>query len=461
MVLAVLMFLYMAVCVQGETRCYDDIGCVSNDPPYWSLTRSVSIFPQSPEEINTQFFLFTRNNIDQYQVVSARDLSTIQNSSLDCSRKSVFIIHGFTDRGDSPWMVDMCRTLLQVENVNCLCVDWSGGSSAIYLQAMNNIQVVGAEVAYFINTIVDNLSCSLSGIHIIGHSLGAHTAGEAGKRRPGIARITCLDAARPGFEGESDVVSVDRSDADFVAAIHSDAGVIGAGMTQLIGHKDFFPNGGSPMTGCGNTLFSDLGELQNLTEAVRNNIACNHVASYYMLTASILNPSGFMGYCATSYSSFQGGAGFPCSSGSCSLMGYYTEPGDASSCRVYYLNTGPRFNYERWRYRVTVQTGGNVYTIGSISVTLYTSDSDNINEINSGPIIGGQIYSGFIDSPLRPPIVRVTFNWNSVVPLNPFFNPTLWAKSVTLTYGIDGAEYKFCVLEATKKNTPQPLDPCP
>lgn len=27
-------------------------------------------------------------------------------------------------------------------------------------------------------------------VHIIGHSLGAHAAGEAGKRRPGIARIT-------------------------------------------------------------------------------------------------------------------------------------------------------------------------------------------------------------------------------------------------------------------------------
>lgn len=37
-------------------------------------------------------------------------------------------------------------------------------------------------------------------VHIIGHSLGAHTAGYAGALVPGLARITGLDPAEPYFQ---------------------------------------------------------------------------------------------------------------------------------------------------------------------------------------------------------------------------------------------------------------------
>lgn len=39
--------------------------------------------------------------------------------------------------------------MLKVEDVNCICVDWHGGSLGLYTQASNNIRVVGAEVAFF------------------------------------------------------------------------------------------------------------------------------------------------------------------------------------------------------------------------------------------------------------------------------------------------------------------------
>lgn len=461
MFLVFLKLLSMVVFVQGDRKCYDDIGCVTNDPPYQSLTRPVSIFPQSPESINTQFFLFTVKNTEQYQVVSAKNRSTLYESNFHGNRSTVIITHGYTEKGNDPWPVKMCQTILQVEDVNCICVDWSGGSSAIYFQAINNVQVVGAEIAFFINTIVEIFNCSLSVIHLIGHSLGAQAVGEAGKRRPGIAKISILDAARPGFEHESDEVSIDPTDANFVMAIHTDAGLIGLGMKKLIGHKDFFPNGGKLMTGCDGSQILDLGKATSLIGAFRDTVICNHVASYYMFLSTILTPGGFMGYCASNYSSFQEGAGFPCFNSSCSLMGYYTEPGNMSFCREYYLNTGPRFNYNRWRYRVTVQMIGSSSIYVSIKIALYnSSDFFDRHTIYSGSIIDGRKYSAFLDSVLPSPIIKVTFTWKNLIPLPLAITP-LGAESVTLTHGNDGAQYKFCGGETTREDITQTLNPCP
>lgn len=65
-------------------------------------------------------------------------------------------------------------------------------------------------------------------LHIVGHSLGAQAAGVAGNTatiRP--ARITGLDPALPLFQKLPLALRLDRSDADFVDIIHSDAGGFG------------------------------------------------------------------------------------------------------------------------------------------------------------------------------------------------------------------------------------------
>ncbi|KAJ1140218.1 hypothetical protein NDU88_006576, partial [Pleurodeles waltl] len=151
--------------------------------------------------------------------------------------------------------------MLQVENVNCICVDWQGGSRTLYSQASNNIRVVGAEIAYFINILSARFGHSPSKVHIIGHSLGSHVAGEAGKRRPGVSRITGLDPAQPYFQGTPVEVRLDPSDAALVDVIHTDSGPfipnLGLGMSQLAGHLDFFPNGGVQMPGCKRNIFSE------------------------------------------------------------------------------------------------------------------------------------------------------------------------------------------------------------
>lgn len=60
-------------------------------------------------------------------------------------------------------------------------------------------------------------------MHLIGHSLGAHTAGYAGEKLAGnIGRITGLDPAEPYFQGMPSHLRLDYTDAKLVDVIHTD-----------------------------------------------------------------------------------------------------------------------------------------------------------------------------------------------------------------------------------------------
>ncbi|NXO39147.1 LIPR3 protein, partial [Locustella ochotensis] len=140
------------------------------------------------------------------------------------------------------------------EDVNCILTDWRGGSSGLYTDAVNNVRIVGAELEYLVNFLEKEYGYSPANIHFIGHSLGAHVAGEAGRRKPGIGRITGLDPAGPLFQYTPTMVRLDPSDAKFVDIIHTHAGHLffdfAPGILQTCGHLDFYPNGGKKMPGC-------------------------------------------------------------------------------------------------------------------------------------------------------------------------------------------------------------------
>lgn len=72
----------------------------------------------------------------------------------------------------------MTRGLLKHGNYNVLTVDWSGGSRVMYHQAVSNIRVVALEVAAVINYMHTQLGQDTAKVHVIGHSLGSHTAGQ-------------------------------------------------------------------------------------------------------------------------------------------------------------------------------------------------------------------------------------------------------------------------------------------
>ncbi|CAI9606922.1 unnamed protein product, partial [Staurois parvus] len=344
----------------AEEVCYNRLGCFSSFPPYsGTLARPVSRLPWAPAVIDTRFLLFTKENPHQFQVISALNVSSVSHTNFKPSQKSIFIIHGFVEMGDKLWLVEMCKALLELSDVNCFCVDWKGGSFALYTQASNNVRVVGAEIAYFLNTLQTAYNYDLNDVHLIGHSLGAHVAGEAGKRQRGIGRISGLDPAGPYFEYTPPLVRLDPTDAVFVDAIHTDGSFtmdkLGYGMMHTLGNVDFYPNGGEVMPGC-DKISLGIGDIDELIEGMIEHVPCNHQMSVKFYTESILRPGGFVGYPASSYGGFQKGSGFPCSNVSCAFMGYkadeyvFGHDQDSTDNQKFFLNTGGPSNLLRMFY---------------------------------------------------------------------------------------------------------------
>ncbi|KAM5132707.1 pancreatic triacylglycerol lipase-like [Mantella aurantiaca] len=405
--------------------CYPRLGCFRDDPPFGETPqRPISHLPWSPEKINTRFLLYTRDNPNSYREISAVTSKSIKESNFRKSQKTRFIIHGFVDSGEKRWLTNMAQAMLQVEDVNCICVDWFGGSLALYSQASNNLRVVGAEVAYFIKTLKDIYGYSPSNVHIIGHSLGAHAAGEAGKRSPGIGRISGLDPAQPFFQDTPPEVRLDQSDAILVDVIHTDAtplvlklGLGGYGMTQTVGHLDFFPNGGQQMPGCSHTHVPKSLSVDDIVDVTGDLVACNHLRSYKYYTESILSPDGFIGYAAPSYDAFQVGSGLPCSSKGCPMMGHYASNYSevTSTTQIFYLNTGDKEMFSRWRYEITIRIVGSSNALASFAVSLEGSNGETeAYNIYSGLTRSDTTYTKFIDAEIYVGrISRVTFIWHS------------------------------------------------
>ncbi|XP_072280374.1 pancreatic lipase-related protein 2-like isoform X2 [Pyxicephalus adspersus] len=455
-----LFVLSIIAAVRAEEICYGKLGCFTNSPPYsGTLERPISRLPWSPEVIDTQFLLFSREQ-NWFEVVTSRNLSS---SNFSPSKRSCFIIHGFLVDGYEPWIVELCKALFQVSDMNCFSVDWSNGAHAFYTQAANNVRVVGAELASFIDSLLE-ADYALSDIYLIGHSLGAQVAGEAGKRRPGIGRITGLDPAGPYFQNTPPEVRLNPEDAVLVDVIHTNGWSLhsfGFGMLEPVGHLDFYPNGGQLMPGCESIRFI-IGNIDEMLDEIDQKITCNHQRSHQYFQESILRPYGFISYPAPSYSAFQEGAGFPCHNESCAIMGYYADvyTQDPTASQTFYLNAGDAKNIVSWRFNISITITGSEFVLGSLSVSLCGKEGcSSPYEIHSGLLRSGFTYSSFVDVDIDvDPVYRVEFTWHKSALF--FLHDKLGASAVTVQYGPSGEMFKFCGGDLTEEGANQTLEKC-
>lgn len=193
-----------------------------------------------------------------------------------------FLIHGWNGDFTSGINNRLRRAYHQLADrpFNVIVVDWSPTSKLINYAAVRKlVPAIGQAIGDFIASMRTHTGLSPDRTQLIGHSLGAHIAGAAGKavqRCDGqrLAAIVGLDPARPLFDIGRPAERLAAGDARYVETIHTNRGQ--QGFSRPIGDAAFYPNWGSAQPGCGRDLLG----------------TCSHARAVRFLEESVARPDG-------------------------------------------------------------------------------------------------------------------------------------------------------------------------
>jgi len=192
------------------------------------------------------------------------------------------LTHGFSSKvtGSKTAFVNAWMQTNNME-ANVILVNWpdlaffgqaDGWDNFFYDDAARNSIDVGEYLGHCLAAMAAQAGISAAGFHLVGHSLGAHVMGKAGRifkevNGEMVGRITGADPAGPRFvDGpiesaipELNANRLNPESGSFVDVIHTDGSLTPAvvwvepraGDLHQMGHMDFYPNGGESQTGCG------------------------------------------------------------------------------------------------------------------------------------------------------------------------------------------------------------------
>ncbi|XP_058467070.1 lipase member H-B-like [Malaya genurostris] len=230
-----------------------------------------------------------------YMQVFVNDLNV--HHKIDVAKPTMFLTHGWTDNVNRTWVREIVSDYIHHNGGNICAVDWSHLALVEYNLAARNTWKVGRYLAKFIQFLLAE-GLTIEQVTLVGHSMGAHISGIAGAALEGkVPMIIGLDPAGPSFTKPSLVPSkkrLDKSDALFVQAIHTDKNIIGT--STNVGHQDFYTNSGaSPQPGCEFPL------VNNDTTKAYLQFICSHFKAVEYFRASLNRQNIFLGTNCTSY----------------------------------------------------------------------------------------------------------------------------------------------------------------
>ncbi|XP_026830585.1 pancreatic triacylglycerol lipase-like [Ooceraea biroi] len=212
---------------------------------------------------------------------------------LDSNKRTIFYVFGFLQTPTDSNVETMTKALCYGDTDNVVLLDWSKYSTNIdYASVFKNAEGVGSLFARSLQLLKDN-DFNTSTIYIIGHSLGAHISGLAGKcTNFTIPRITGLDPANRLWYPTG--CYLESTDASWVDVIHTDMGVWGT--PECMGTADYFANTGTTVQpGC---------PFNSTSQGITGIVFCSHQMSVVIYAESKYNPDEYVAVCCSSFTSF-------------------------------------------------------------------------------------------------------------------------------------------------------------
>ncbi|XP_043946653.1 lipoprotein lipase [Protopterus annectens] len=309
-------------------------------------------------EIQTKFSVRTLEEPEEdvcHLVPGQED--TITQCNFNSSSKTFVVIHGWTVTGMyESWIPKLVSALYEREpDSNVIVVDWLSRAQQHYPTSAMYTQLVGQDVAMFIDWMEDSVKYPLENMHLLGYSLGAHVAGVAGNLTNNkVNRITGLDPAGPTFEYADPEVRLSPDDAAFVDVLHThtrgspDRSI---GIQKPVGHVDIYPNGGNFQPGChlGDTLrmiaekgFGDVDQI----------VKCSHERSIHLFIDSLLHEAQqSTAYRCSNKDAFDKGLCLSCRKNRCNKLGYSINKVRSKRSSRLYLKTRGQMPYKVFHYQ--------------------------------------------------------------------------------------------------------------
>ncbi|GIY05845.1 pancreatic lipase-related protein 2 [Caerostris darwini] len=260
-----------------------------------------------------RFLLFTRRNPQEPELLHLCNGTLPKNSNFKAQNRFIVFIPGF--------MFGVCELdsiseikdeLLNKGDFNVLLVDGKEEYGMDFVYAKENSKRAANIIIKVLQNIQDETGFKNKDLYLIGHSLGAHTAGMVGQGFK-VNRITGLDPGGVVFSKNTpDNMILDRNDAELVDVIHTNGGkgLPHLGISFPMGDADFYVNGGTIQPSCSYRAWNSIKSLNFLyllgMASVPSICAHAQCLEYYKL--SISNVYGkFIGFPCSSYKKFQSG----------------------------------------------------------------------------------------------------------------------------------------------------------
>lgn len=245
---------------------------------------------EDPDSVEPNFVVITSRW--ERRVNATAPIEAIRATGYEPSLPTYIFVHGFTQSyPDTDWL-RRTRALFEKHSLigkqNLIFMDWGTAAQGSYSQVAARTSGMGSFLANFLMKLFE-MGADRRAVHIVGHSLGAHIAGFAGKRiRPRIGRITGLDAAGPCFGKFLSNSANDRlahDDAHEVDVYHYDDSFLG--LSGQIGQFDVLVNGGSSQPGCTDNMNTMAQALVTMVFRRNRPLSESHTRSTEVATSQL------------------------------------------------------------------------------------------------------------------------------------------------------------------------------